>query len=40
MQISPFHALYTARELSAYAYANSAERLAVAYASPDIEVFQ
>lgn len=37
MSLSPFHALYTARELSAYA--NSADKLAAAYASSDIEVY-
>jgi len=34
--MSPFHALYTARQLAAYAY--GAERLIPAYASSDIEV--
>ncbi|MDR1410415.1 MAG: DEAD/DEAH box helicase [Oscillospiraceae bacterium] len=37
MPLSPFHALYTARELSSYAH--SADRLVAAYASSDIEVY-
>ena len=37
MPTTPFHALCTARELSAYA--NGADRLAAAYASSDIEVY-
>lgn len=37
MSMTPFHALYTARELSTYA--NSADKLTAAYASSDIEVY-
>jgi hypothetical protein len=37
MTLSPFHALYTARELSAYAHGT--DRLVPAYASSDIEVY-
>lgn len=37
MPMSPFHALYTARELSNYA--RNADRLVSAYASSDIEVY-
>ena len=36
MLLSPFHAMYTARDLSAY---RNADKLAVAYASSDIEVY-
>lgn len=43
MPMSPFHALYTARELSSYASnatgARLADRLVPAYASSDIEVY-
>jgi hypothetical protein len=35
--MSPFHALYTAHELSRYAY--GAERLIPAFASSEIEVY-
>ena len=37
MPMSPFHALYTARELSSYA--RNADRLVTAYASSDIEIY-
>lgn len=37
MSMSPFHALYIARELSSYA--RNAYRLVPAYASSDIEVY-
>jgi len=36
MPLSPFHAMYTARELHAY---RNADKLAAAYASSDIEVY-
>ncbi len=37
MPLSPFHALYNARELSAYAYGRN--KLLPVFASSDIEVY-